>query len=91
MWPFSTIATLRRELSDAKAYVSRMEAEIDAAVERDQRRVNEIKLMERSHEERVLVLKHELTVTRKALLDAQKNDTPKDAKTGKFAKKAKDV
>lgn len=87
MWPFSTITTLRRELDNARAYIFKMEAEIDDAVQRDLRRVNEIKLMERSHEELLLALKKELAITRKALLEAQKNDAPKDAKTGKFTKK----
>jgi hypothetical protein len=47
--------------------------------------------MERSQKELADALKYELNVTQKALAQAQMNDTAKDAKTGKFTKKAKDV
>ena len=36
-------------------------------------------------------LKREFTALQKALAQAQKNDVPKDIKTGKFTKKPKDV
>ena len=64
IWPFSTIADLRRELFDLKG------ALLDADA-RNTRRLNEIAMLQR------------------ALADAERNDSPHDAKTGKFAKKAK--
>jgi hypothetical protein len=73
IWPFTTIATLRRELSDARIALLKMEAEIEGAVKREERRLAEIARLSW------------------ALEAAQKNDTAKDAKTGKFTKKAKDV
>ena len=73
IWPFTTIATLRRELSDARIALLKMEAEIEGAVKREERRLAEIDRLSR------------------ALEAARKNDTAKDAKTGKFTKKAKDV
>ena len=91
IWPFTTIATLRRELQDATARVNALHLEIESAAERDQRRVNETSLMERSQKELADALKYELNVTQKALAQAQKNDTAKDTKSGKFAKKAKNV
>lgn len=48
IWPFTTINTLRRELQEATARVNALYLEIEDAAERDQRRINEIKLMERA-------------------------------------------
>ena len=73
IWPFTTIATLRRELSDARIALLKMEAEIEGAVKREENWLAEIGMLSR------------------ALEAARKNDTAKDAKTGKFTKKAKDV
>jgi len=73
IWPFTTIATLRRELSDARIALLKMEAEIEGAAKREERRLAEIARLSW------------------ALEAARKNDTAKDAKTGKFTKKSKDV
>jgi hypothetical protein len=73
IWPFTTIATLRRELQDATARVNALHLEIDRAARREERRLAEIGLLSR------------------ALEAAQKNDTTKDTKSGKFTKKAKNV
>jgi hypothetical protein len=64
IWPFSTIADLRRALFDAQQT-------IDDNDLRYTRRMNEIAMLQR------------------ALADAERNDSPQDPKTGKFAKKAK--
>ena len=50
IWPFTTIATLRRELQDATARVNALHLEIESAAERDQRRVAEIGLLSRALE-----------------------------------------
>jgi hypothetical protein len=73
IWPFTTIATLRRELQNATAHINAMGVEIDTMARREDRRLAEIDRLSR------------------ALEAARKNDTAKDAKTGKFTKKAKDV
>jgi hypothetical protein len=73
IWPFTTIATLRRELQNATAHINAMGLEVDTMARREDRRLAEIDRLSR------------------ALEAAQKNDTPQDAKTGKFTKKAKNV
>ena len=50
IWPFTTIATLRRELQDATARVNALHREIESAAERDQRRLAEIGLLSRDLE-----------------------------------------
>jgi uncharacterized protein YdaU (DUF1376 family) len=73
IWPFTTIATLRRELQNATAHINAMGIEINTFTQRQDRRLAEIDRLS------------------KELAKARKNDTAKDAKTGKFTKKAKDV
>jgi len=67
IWPFTTIATLRRELNDATARINALYLEIEESAERAEQ-------------------------LSQALVAAQRNDTAKDTKTGKFTKKkAKNV
>jgi len=50
IWPFTTIATLRRELQDATAHINEMHREIDGAARREERRLAEIGLLSRALE-----------------------------------------
>ena len=63
-----------------RQYIYKLEDEFDAAEEHADTLRRKIKQLEAT-----------LAETQAALVAAQKNDTAKDAKTGKFTKKAKDV
>ena len=80
IWPFTTIATLRHA-------VSALEYELKGADEHTGALERKIKQLEHEIKHLEVVLSDTQAVLRKA----QKNDVPKDIKTGKFTKKAKDV
>lgn len=94
MWPFTTISMLRRELDETKHNLAELErlADQNLILLHDRKRIikQQDADIERLRDE-IVSYQKELETVRAALDQAQKNDSPRDAKTGKFTKRASDV
>jgi len=85
------LKALMNEVTDAKDRHTKaltLEQELVAALKEELGINNSARV---KFESELYWLKREFTASQKALAKARKNDTAKDAKTGKFTKKAKDV
>jgi hypothetical protein len=86
MWPWSTIATLRRELDEKRQYI----AQLDKLADDNFIALRSAKVDFEQHGNLIDAMREEIATLLAELAQARKNDTPKDAK-GRFTKKAKNV
>ena len=104
MWPFSNTREemLRRELEQSRTYL-RTHTGVDIRTHNGVVRSLEDRLTETRNSLAIVTAKHDVLAMRvemqrreidslqAKLVEASKNDSPKDAKTGKFTKKATNV
>ena len=101
MWPFSNAREemLRRELEQSRTYLRGVDIKTHNGVVRSlEDRLtetrNSLAIVTAKHDVlamRVEMQKREIDSLQAKLIEASKNDSPKDAKTGKFTKKATNV
>ena len=86
MWPWSTIATLRRELDEKRQYI----AQHDKLADDNFIALRSAKTDLEQRDDLIDAMREEIATLLAELAQARKNDTLKDAK-GRFTKKAKNV